>query len=122
VELAADVEPIAYSEVTCKSPFPLKRSCSRSRGAKKRVELESLDLRLAGSKDGRILLVMPEDSLERAELGTATGVSNEGFYIVSDLATRAGVPAVRATALLAGREVVGYLVEFDGDAWEALDL
>ena len=122
VDRAENVEPIAYAEVTCKRPFPLTRSCSRSRGAKKRAEIESLDLRLAGSKDGRILLVVPEDSLERAEFGTATGVSNESFYIVSDGAERAGVAAVRATALLAGRQVVGYLIEFDGDAWKALDL
>lgn len=66
--------------------------------------------------------MVPEDSFERARLGVATGVSNESFYIVSDRISSGGVAAVRATALLAGQQVVGYRIEFDGDAWRALDL
>ncbi len=121
VELAADTTPLPYKNLTCKNPFTLKRSCSNKKGPTKGKTLDGLEVRLAASKDGSIILMTP-DSLESLIGQAATAAANERFSVVTEVAEEKGVTALRATALTYGKTIVGYLIEFDGDAWSALDL
>jgi hypothetical protein len=122
VELAADTPPLLYEELTCKHPFRLKRSCSNKQGPTESRELGGLETLLGASKDGSILLVTPDSPASLVHLGVATSSANERFEIVTELAEEKGVTALRATALHYGQHILGYLIEFDGDAWSALDL
>ena len=105
---------------TCDTPFRLSRSCSKARGPSKRISIDGLELQLAGSGDGSVLLIMPRDAHILAVQGAATPAANERFYAVRDAAAAHGVNPLRATPLVMRNSIVGYYIEFDGDAWSAL--
>ena len=106
----------------CESPIRLARGCSKKHRAKNRKDVDGLSVRFAGSEDGTILLIMPPDAGMLATQGSATPASNERYYAVSDELETHGLAAIRATPLVMRRSIIGYYVEFDGDAWSALGL
>ena len=66
---------------------------------------------------------MTSDDLEsRVGQGVATPATNARFDAVTEAAEDEGVTAIRATALIQGGHILGYLIEFDGNAWSALGL
>jgi hypothetical protein len=122
VSAAADVEPMDFEVVSCES-LSLTRKCSDRRGgARKKKKMGGLSLRLAGSEDGRILLVMPVDIASAYAQGNVTEESNDRFEAVTEELEPHGITATRATPLVTRGSIVGYRIEFDGDAWSALGL
>ena len=119
---AAGSEPIRNSAATCESPILLPRGCSESQRAKKRKTIDGMAIRIAASKDGTILLVMPPEAEALVSQGMATAASNGRYYAVIDELERHGLSVIRATPLVVRGGIIGYYVEFDGDAWSGLGL
>lgn len=119
---AAGSEPIKSSDATCEAPIPLLRGCSDRDRAKKRKTIDEMAIRIAASKDGTILLVMPPEAEALVSQGLATPASNGRYYAVIDELERHGINAIRATPLVVRGGIIGYYVEFDGDAWSGLGL
>ena len=117
VDLAKSTTAIHASDWSCDTPFPLKRSCSKRKGPKKNREIGGLDVMVAGTKDGTVLLITP----------VAFGLHNDWpatdrFYAVLEAAEEKGLTAIGATAMVSDGYVLGYWIQFDADAWSALDL
>jgi hypothetical protein len=119
---ATGSEPIANAASSCESPIPLARGCSKNRRAKGRKTIDGMAIRLAASEDGTILLVMPPEAAALVSQGMATAASNERYYAVSDELERHGLSVIRATPLAIRGSIIGYYVEFDGDARSGLGL
>jgi len=117
VELAKSTPAVHASQWSCKEPFLLKRSCSKASGPKKKKEIGGIDVRVAGTKDGTVLLVTP------VEFGLLTEwPARDRYFAVVEAAEEKGLTAVSATAMVAEGIVLGYWIKFDGDAWSALGL
>ena len=116
---AAGIPPIDYGSVSCES-LSLERSCSDRKGGRKRKKIDSLKIRFAGSDDGRMLMLQPEDSERLLSQRTITSATNQRYMAVKRVIGQKGIRAVRTTPLVWQKSVVGYLVEYDGDAWSAL--
>ena len=68
------------------------------------------------------LLVMPVDIASAYAQGNVTEESNDRFEAVTEELEPHGITASRATPLVTRGSIVGYRIEFDGDAWSALGL
>jgi hypothetical protein len=76
-----------------------------------------------GTPDPDDLVELASGDLEsRVGLGIATLETNARFEDVTGAAEDGGIRALRATALVDGEHILGYLIEFDGNAWSALGL
>ncbi len=95
---------------------------SESQRAKKRKTIDGMAIRIAASKDGTILLVMPPEAEALVSQGMATAASNGRYSAVIDELERHGLSVIRATPLVVRGGIIGYYVEFDGDAWSGLGL
>ncbi len=106
--------------MSCES-LSLERSCSdRKGGARKRKKFSGLKILFAGSDDGRTLMLMPDDFHRLFKQGVVTTASNERYQVVAERLDAKGISAVRTTPMVWQNSVVGYFVEYDGDAWSAL--
>ncbi|MFP8881029.1 MAG: matrixin family metalloprotease [Myxococcota bacterium] len=118
---AAGIAPIDYGSASCES-LSLERSCTDRKEARKRRKIDSLKIRFAGSDDGRTLMLQPDDFERLIAQGVITSASNERYRAVSESLGNKGIRAVKTAPLVWQKNVVGYLVEYDGDAWSALGL
>ena len=117
VALAEGHQVIDFEEADCKKPFRLRRECSNKTGPRKLIEIDGLKMRLGSSTDGTMLLMMPEGIDEMYHLGLATLATNDRFNALVETVENQDVQPLRAMPVYNGPQVVGYYVEFDGNAW-----
>ncbi|HVZ42700.1 MAG TPA: hypothetical protein VHA82_02735 [Ramlibacter sp.] len=100
--------------MSCSSPFALTQNCSTS-GPNLKVRAGKLIVRVAGSADGRIVVIMTEEPIP------SQAHSEEAVDAVSPLVAPTGAHIIKMDALvLIGGTVAGYMIQFDRDVYSVL--
>lgn len=116
---AVGVEPISGLRMSCSHPVELTRDCSGFSGASLLVTLDGEPIRVAGSADGRHVLVQVEGLLDTARGGPGyvSERSNRAFAVVKAALERQGIGLVSATPVISHGALFGYLLELDSDGY-----
>jgi hypothetical protein len=108
------IKAIDGISLSCSAPYELPQDCSNVSGASLVVSLGNKSLKVAGSGDGRIVLLM-------ANVGALTLPSQSELEGLADAAiasaASSGFKLQAIEAVAAGQYVVGYILRFDGDAY-----
>jgi hypothetical protein len=103
---------------TCSSPYRLTQSCNLWSGAARPIQVGGRKLRIAGSADGRIVLI------KDAALLPGESVSSRGssaYQAVKQALEAARVRILKQRDLTApGGKMMGFFLETDGDAYRVL--
>jgi hypothetical protein len=112
--------------MTCHKPYELAQDCSIWDGANRKISVEGLDIRIAGSKDGQAILVMgghPWKTILKEGLfwhdyrGTE---ANASFKAVKKILLQDNVRIVRVRPLRTAGKIIGYVFEVEGDGYAVL--
>ncbi len=116
VEDAEGVEPVSGLSASCSKPFPVERDSSIMSGSTREIEIEGVEIKVAGSEDGRHVLMMPP------KLGTqaVTNESNRRYQIVKATLAAEGVGVRSVVPMVQSGLVMGYYLELDGDGYAVL--
>ena len=120
---AAAAAPYQLSDIngalaTCSSPYPLSQSCNLWSGAARPIQVGGRKLRIAGSADGRIILIK-DAALVPKESVTSRGSS--AYQAVQQALGAARVRILKQRDLTApGGKMMGFFLETDGDAYHVL--
>ncbi|MDG2049015.1 MAG: PDZ domain-containing protein [Myxococcota bacterium] len=117
VESAAGHAPMPIEDVNCSTPFELTLACSKAKGPRKKISMDGLGMRVGSSANGRILFMMPEDFEQLVDLDLATIATNDRFNVLIETLENESLQAVRVIPLNYESQIIGYLIEFDGNAW-----
>lgn len=106
------VNPVTFG---CNEPYALEQDCSGISGATRRITFEGHPVKIAGSADGTVVLIMGPKALgvETMKLTIATSAI-ESFLIAQ------GLTVVEQVAGAANDEVFFYILVFDGNAYDLL--
>lgn len=120
---AAAVEPYQLSDMsgalaTCNSPYRLTQSCNIWSGAARNIEVGGRKLRIAGSADGRIILIKDAALLPKESV---TSRGSSAYQAVKQALGTARVRILKQRDLTApGGKMMGFFLETDGDAYRVL--
>jgi hypothetical protein len=106
--------------MSCNKPYKLVRDCSNFSGAKKRILLEGLPLSIAGSEDGRTVLLMSTGQTWALIQHKHSVRNNYGYETAKRLLRENGIAVTHVTPLVGFRYLHGYVLECDGDAYAVL--
>lgn len=102
---------------TCNNPYRLTQSCNLWSGAGRAVTVGGEKLKIAGSADGRILLVRGAKLIPDAPVSSTGSVQ----YDAVKRALRAGgVKILRQRDMVSAGTTVGFFLELDGDGYSVL--
>jgi hypothetical protein len=109
------IPTVGMLSVSCKKPYELSQDCSGISGAKRDIVFENHEVRIAGSEDGTIILIMGKGAikLETMKLTVATSAIEQ--YLIDE-----GFTILERKAIAGNDEVAGYYLVFDGDAYSRL--
>ena len=123
----SDAESINTISMTCQSPYELAQDCSGWSGATRTVMIDGFEVKVAGSADGKVILVMDAHLMANtfSDIGllnspTNSKASNDSFYAVRSLMTAAGIQIQRVRPLRSFGNVNGYILELTSDGYTVL--
>ncbi|MCW1885314.1 hypothetical protein OKA04_11285 [Luteolibacter flavescens] len=102
---------------TCSNPYPLTQSCNIWSGAARRIEVGGQKLKIAGSADGKIILIRD------AGLVPKNAVSSKGsaqYDAVKAALEASGVWVLKQRDMVSAGKTVGFFLETSGDAYGAI--
>jgi len=102
---------------TCKNPYPLTQSCNLWSGAGRAVTVGGEKLKIAGSADGRIVLVRGARLIPQAPVSSTGSVQYEA---VKRALRSSGVGILRQRDMVSAGTTVGFFLELDGDGYSVL--
>ncbi|MDP2433411.1 MAG: ankyrin repeat domain-containing protein [Pseudomonadota bacterium] len=114
--------PISGLLMTCDSPYQLTQDCSATTGASRRIVLDGIEARIAGSKDGKHVFLMnaPPGGMDFLVTQYDTELSNSVYYALQRVLRNHGMKIERVVPVGNLGKAVGYLLEVDGDAYSIL--
>jgi len=121
VPMAADQEPVYGTSAWCTSPEILTQDCHLLHGANRLVELKERRFRIAGNKNGDVVLMM----IDSEECGLYandcwTRASNRNFVLIKNALAKVGVSVLSARAVVMFDYICGYYLYLDKDGYTAL--
>lgn len=114
-QAAAEAE-IGGMGMTCSSPYKLERDCSFWSGPERSVTLEARTLLIAGSKDGRAVVVMAPITMS----ATSNHFANVRYLSVKRWLGEQGIKVTRVRVVVTLGSILGYAMELDGDGYSLL--
>jgi hypothetical protein len=109
----ATTATVSMLSLTCKKPFVLERDCSFWWGPKRRIEARGVALKVAGSADGRTIVLMHSPWQPQFPLGGYAAAEAE--LRSQDIRIR------RVTTISQLGTIHGYILELDGDGYSILE-
>lgn len=109
------VAAVSAVSMSCTSPYSLTQDCSAWSGAALRVKLKERVVKVAGSADGKIVLVMTDQKTLPTQYETEQAADS-----VQEVATSRGAKLMKLEALAIGANVPGYILTFDTDVYSQL--
>lgn len=109
------VPAISAVSMSCTSPYVLAQDCSAWSAAVRRVKLKERVVKVAGSADGKIVLVMTDQKTLPTQYET-----EQAADAVQEAASTRGARLMRLEALAIGGSVPGYILTFDMDVYSLL--
>ncbi|MCG7529899.1 hypothetical protein MHM98_00795 [Psychrobium sp. MM17-31] len=121
VEDALYSPPINGITAGCSS-MGVKKDCDNISGANKKITINGVRMRVAGSSDGRRILVMySSDRCGFGDSSCQTRASNSAYYVVKNRLTRNGVSIEKVTPVAVSDFINGYLIQVDADGYSLID-
>lgn len=125
---ATKEESLNTLATTCSSPYQLTRDCSNMSGAMRKVKMGEVVLAVAGSDDGRVVMVMDPSAVSHAlsdffllNSPTHSQANNSGYYTLSQFLATKGVTVTRVRAMESLGNIDGYMLELDKDGYSLLE-
>lgn len=117
---ARGVKPVNSVTMSCSKPYKFVHDCSNFSGAKKRILLDGLPLSIAGSEDGRTVLLMSTGQMWTLIQHKHSVRNNYGYETAKRILLENGIAVTHVTPLVGFRYLHGYVLECDGDAYSVL--
>ena len=119
---------INYDTLSCKKPFNLTQDCSNWSGAKRKIIIEGLSMKIAGSDCGKAVIIMPDtgrmtelkDGLTLGLKELNSGPARACLDTVRPLLEARGFTVKSITKVPSRASVRGYVLVLDGDAYSYL--
>lgn len=112
---------VGATSVNCKKPVELPRDCSSISGPKRLIEVSGVRMRIAGSADGRTILLAGPNPNSDSLAGAHAQITNSAYEVVKRELVRRGIRMTRVDPIASMGSLFGYLVYYDGDAYTALE-
>ncbi len=93
----------------------LKQDCSKIIGATRHIEIDAIELRIAGSVDGRVILIMSKPTL-----APDTIALKEGAAAIKNFFFKKAIKLIEAKVIYGDNIIVGHHYSFDVDAYSHL--
>ena len=127
-EGAREEDKVSTLKVSCSKPYELTQDCSVLSGAKRKIWIQGHKIKIAGSADGKIVLVMDPHPFLTAAITGATfwladaqsAENNESFYQVRSLLQAKGVEIIKVVPINSFGSIDGYFLELDKDGYSIL--
>jgi hypothetical protein len=123
---ALGYDPINAVTMGCDKPYELTQDCSKWMGANRKISVEGRDIRIAGSKDGQVILVMgghlAKNSLKQSLLRRDySGIeANASFEAVKTVLLQHDIKISRVRAVMILGRINGYVFDVEGDGYGVL--
>lgn len=105
---------ISALSMTCNKPYKLGQDCTIWSGAKRTIWIEEQEMKIAGSDDGKIVLVMHDRLVDEASVLAC-------FNLVRDeLLEKAGIHIMNVVKVVNKGKIKGFVLELDGDGYSFL--
>ena len=101
---------------SCKKPFNVCQDCSNWSGATRKIEFNSRCAKVAGSEDGKIVLVMQS----KLELGSKDKNVKEAAFTVLLLFSENDIHVKEIIGMSVGDMIQGYYFKLDTDGYSLL--
>lgn len=119
---------VSAAAASCQSPYELTQDCSIWSGAKREIQIEGFAVRIAGSFDGRTVLVMDKNWLLNAfKTGLvfetkdfASEANNTSFDAVKNTLLANGIKVERVVTMASLGSIYGYYLFLDSDGYSLL--
>lgn len=127
VEQAVSEEAINTVAMTCESPYRFEQDCSEWLGAAREITLAGRPIRVAGSADGRIVMVKDPNIFVNTlkdvfvlNSPSHSRANNASFGVLRDFLVASGVVIKRVRPLRSFGNTDGYVLELDRDGYSFL--
>ncbi len=107
-------EIISALRVSCKKPYKLDQDCSIWTGAKRTIKINEKEIKVAGSADGKIILVMDNKIIPNNESVSCC------FQLVKEKLAVNGVEIIKVTKLVFDKRDYGYILNLNNDGYSFL--
>jgi hypothetical protein len=104
-----------YNPAAGSTSLQLKQDCSKIIGATRHIIIDEIELRIAGSADGRVLFVMSKPTLS-----PDTQALKRGANAVKNFLLSKGVVIIESKAIYGDNIIVGYHYTFNVDGYSYL--
>jgi hypothetical protein len=108
------VPAMNLTAITCSNPYELSQDCSSFSGAKRKVQIGGLEVKVAGSAAGDVVLLMASGLTFKPEELRAAGVALE------KMAADRGIQVLERKAGGNGSALAALMIVFDGDVYSLL--
>lgn len=117
---AEGVEHISGMAMGCNEPYVLTQDCSGFSGAKRLIEVNGFQYKIAGSEDGSIVFMMGAKPNSDAWAGKSTETGNVAYEITKKYLFDNGIKVTKVEPVSTGSLLVGYVITTDGNAYQVL--
>ena len=121
-------EILSTFRVTCNDPYKLTQDCSNAMGARRTIRIGDKKIKIAGTEDGKTVLIMDAHPIRNAALTGATlflynAQSKENNYSYTRVRwalEQNGIHILKVVPMYSTGSVDGYFLELDGDGYSVL--
>ena len=114
---------ISALKMSCNKPYRLERDCSlwSSSFATREIELNGVGMHVAGSADGRVVFVVPDDLTSHAFKNDLPVATNRAAFELVTWLEAEGISIVRQIPVTTSGKAMGYVLELDRDGYSLLE-
>jgi|SRR5690554_2207994 len=98
--------------MTCNAPYQLTRDCNPVRGPGAKLEIAGIEMKIAGSEDGKLIVLSAGSALDRRGEG-----ANEAYRLVETVLSEHQVQVTRLVPLVSANILKGYAITTDIPAY-----
>ncbi len=113
---------IPGSWMTCNRPYIFTQNCSTWSGATREIEINGVEMKIAGTADGRVVLVFPTNVNSHAFRGDLNQASGRAVHEVYVQLQADGVAIEHKIPVKSGGNFMGYVLELDRDGYSLLTM
>jgi len=119
---AEGVNHVSAIGMGCNKPYKLSRDCSGFSGATRLVELSDFQFKIAGSEDGRTVLIMGAKQFRNAASGKDAEVANIAYEVTKKYLLEENIEITLTEPVSSGSLLAGYIISANGDAYSKLSM
>jgi len=120
IQGAKEGKVINSISMTCKSPYLLEQDCSIWSGATRSIVIDGFEVKVAGSKDGKVVLVMDSKWFSNSFSHTHSKASNNSYYAIKKVLDAEKIEIIRVSPMKSFGNIDGYILELAEDGYSVL--